>query len=70
MFLLTVFSSVYIKCKKLNLMQKSSGNEFLKHLGEQVFLGRPPIPEFLWIMLQYLIQALYNMEDEALCDKK
>ena len=51
-------------------MQKSSGNEFLKHLGERVFLGRPPIPEFLWIMLQYLIQALYNMEDEALCDKK
>ena len=50
-------------------MRKSSGNEFLRHLGERVLSGCPPIPEFLWIMLRS-IQALYNIEDEALCDKK
>ena len=64
------------------LRWKTSGNVFLDYL-EWVFhtsqdstqsLELPPDflipPEFLWIMLQYLVQALCNIKDGALCDKK
>ena len=56
--LLTPFIPFDIKCKNLNLMQKTSGNAFLRDLGERVFhrfaLYHEDCPqylsEFLWII--------------------
>ena len=79
--LLTSFSPFDIKCKKMHLMQKTSGNVFLGHLGEWFFhifprlhsvrAGGVPVDTFqnfhgLW----YLIQVLCNIWDAALCHKK
>ena len=72
---LTPFSPSDIKCKKL--MRKTSGNAFLGHLGEWDFHIFPSLHsmvgsicryffEFLWIMLQYSVQALSNIKDGAL----
>ena len=35
--LLAPFSPLDIKCKKLSLMRKTTGNVFLGHLGEKFF---------------------------------
>ena len=67
--ILTLFNPFDIKCKKLDSMWKTSGNVFLGHLREWVFhifarlhsiMGVPLnfSLEFLWIILQYSVQAL------------
>ena len=68
--ILTPFSPFDIKCKKINLMWKTSGNAFLGYLG-QIFSDFPKValdhggcPQFLlelsW-MLQYSVQVLYSI---------
>ena len=62
--ILTSFSLFYLKCKKFNLKQKTSGNAYLGHLREWAFPVSPRLHlimdgvtwyllEIWWIVLQH-----------------
>ena len=60
--LITSFSPFDIKCIKLNLMQKTSGNVFLRHLRGRVFHIFPRLHSVMGVYAFHFVEIFNFME--------